>query len=452
MSKFYVSRQTKNLTIKEQSMKGFKIFAKGPTRRRIAGLSALTLAVSLGVTLAPAHAASIQMTFLTPSYLPADVANIERIVGNWNKANPTTTVKIVYGDPNNINDQLTTAFAGNVAPDIFQSEAASLLSFSKQGYVSDITKDMKPLQSDIPAGLWQTGSFHGRLYGVPTMTQTYTIFANVDLFKKAGVPIPVGSGTLSWDDFRALAKKLTTPTQYAVGWGLKSPAATFMIMATNFGGVYFRGLTTGGGPKIDVTNKELAVPDRVHQMIFDDKTIDPASTLISGGANEAPFLAGKYPMIVGGSFVASDLDVAAQAAGFHWTALPLLKGTVTDAQGANPQTYSISSQSNYKKPAAAFIRYLMQPQNLADLSLGQALIPATNSAAKAALAIKKDSAGWTQILNDSGALTLAPFTLVANYQRWKDTVAQPTFQKWVQGKITRPAMIKALTDGWNSLQ
>jgi len=432
-------------------MKSFKIFTKGSTRRRIAGFSALALAVSLGVTLTPAHASSIQMTFLTPSYLPADVANIERIVGNWNKSNPTSTVKIVYGDPNNMNDKLTTAFAGNVAPDIFQLEAASLLSFTKQGYVADITKEMKSLKSDIPAGLWQAASYRGKLYGVPTMTQTYTIFANVDLFKKAGITIPVGTGTLTWDDLRALAKKLTTPSQYAVGWGLKSPAATFMIMATNFGGVYFRGLTSSSGPKIHVTSKELAVPDRVHQMIFDDKTIDPASTLISGGANKAPFLAGKYPMIVAGSYVASDLDTAAQASGFHWTALPLLKGTVGNAQGANPNTYSISAQSKYQKPAAAFIRYMMQPQNLADLSLGQALIPATQSAAKVALAMKKDSAGWSQILNDSSALTLAPFTLVANYQRWKDTVAQPTFQKWVQGKISRPAMIRALTDGWNSL-
>jgi multiple sugar transport system substrate-binding protein len=420
-------------------------------RKRISILSVLALVIPiLGAAFTvPAKAAGIELTYWSFHYLKATTAATEKIVADWNKANPNVKVKLVYVDVNNYLDKLTTSFAGGTAPDVFTSEAASILSYSKAGYLADLTREMTPLKANIPTGLWKVGSYGGRLYGVPMMTQTYTVYANVDMFKKAGVAVPTSK--MTWDDLRDLGKKLTTPTQYAMGWGLKSPAATFMIMAQNFGGDFFRGITTGS-PKLSVGKAELEVPTRVWQMIYEDKSIDPASILLSGGGNIAPFIAGKYPMIVGASYVASDLDVAAKEKGLNWTSLPLPTGTVSNMQGANPQTLSVSAQSKYPKQSAAFIRYMMGDQNLTSLSLGEALIPATAGAAKAALVIKKDSPGWTQILNDAGALTVAPFVLVPNYQKWKDTVAQPTWQQWVQGKITKDEMVKRLVDGWASLR
>ena len=424
-------------------------FTNRRKRTSLLSVAALLISVLSAVVATPARAAGVQMTFLTPAYLAGTVKATESIVADWNKANPNATVKIVYGDPNNIGDKLATSFAGGVAPDIFVLEAASLLSFSKQGYVAPITAEMASLKSQIPVGLWKTGSYRAQLFGVPTMTQSYTIFANTDLFKKAGITVPTGSGTLTWEDFRALAKKMTTPDQYAIGWGLKSPAATFMIMGSNFNAKYFNGLTTT--PYLRIGAPELEVPTRIHDMIYVDKTIDPASIVISGGANTAPFLAGKYPMIVGGSYVASDLDAAAKATGFHWTALPLLKGITTN-QGANPQTISVSAQSKNKKQAAAFIRFFMKDKNLAALSLGEALTPSTKGAVAEVLAEKKDSPGWTQIMDDSSSFVLSPFSQVPNYQKWKDTVAQPTWQQWVQGKITKSQMVDKLNTGWKNLR
>ena len=413
-------------------------------------VAAIAMTASLAVTI-PARAAGIEMTYLTPAYLKGTVASTERIVADWNKANPNATVKIVYGDVNNMQDKLTTAFAGNVAPDIFQHEAASILEFSKRGYLADLTKEMAPLKKTIPAGLWQVGSYKNRLYGAPTMTQTYTIFANVDAFKKAGVKIPTGTNTFTWDDYRELAKKFTTDGKYGVAWGLKSPAAMTMIMGMNYNAQFFRGLTTSAGPQISVNANELEVPTRVWNMIYTDKTIDPAALTMSGAGPVPGFLAGKYAMIFAASYVASDLDVAAKAAGFNWTALPLLKGT-SNKQGANPQTLSVSAQSKYPKQAAAFIRFMLDDKNLAELALGEGLIPSTTGSLKAAMATKKDSAGWTQILDDGEALTLAPFTLVPNYQKWKDTVLQPAMQQYLQGKISLAELKKREVEGYKAIR
>ncbi len=413
-------------------------------------VAAVAMTASLAVTI-PARAAGIEMTYLTPAYLKGTVASTERIVADWNKANPNATVKIVYGDVNNMQDKLTTAFAGNVAPDIFQHEAASILEFSKRGYLADISKEMASLKKTIPTGLWQVGSYKNRLYGAPTMTQTYTIFANVDAFKKAGVKIPTGTGSFTWDDYRELAKKFTTDGKYGVAWGLRSPAAMTMIMGMNYNAAFFRGLTSSGGAQIGVNAAELEVPTRIWNMIYTDKTIDPAALTMTRARPVPGFLAGKYAMIFAASYVASDLDVAAKAAGFNWTALPLLKG-VTNKQGANPQTLSVSAQSKYPKQAAAFIRFMLKDENLAELALGEGLIPSTTGALKSAMATKKDSAGWTQILDDGEALTLAPFTLVPNYQKWKDTVLQPAMQQYLQGKISLSELKRREVEGYKAIR
>jgi hypothetical protein len=50
-------------------------------------VAAIAMTASLAVTI-PARAAGIEMTYLTPAYLKGTVASTERIVADWNKANP----------------------------------------------------------------------------------------------------------------------------------------------------------------------------------------------------------------------------------------------------------------------------------------------------------------------------------------------------------------------------
>ena len=76
----------------------------------------------------------------------------------------------------------------------------------------------------------------------------------------------------------------------------------------------------------------------------------------------------------------------------------------------------------------------------------------TSGSLKAAQTMKKGNAGWQQILDDGSALALAPFTLVANYQKWKDTVLQPALQQYIQGKISIQELKKRELDGWKAIR
>ena len=140
--------------------------------RSILSVLALVIPILGAAFTVPAKAAGIELTYWSFHYLKATTAATEKIVADWNKANPNVKVKLVYVDVNNYLDKLTTSFAGGTAPDVFTSEAASILSYSKAGYLADLTREMTPLKANIPTGLWKVGSYGGRLYGVPMMTQT----------------------------------------------------------------------------------------------------------------------------------------------------------------------------------------------------------------------------------------------------------------------------------------
>ena len=69
-------------------------------------------------------------------------------------------------------------------------------------------------------------------------------------------------------------------------------------------------------------------------------------------------------MYVGGNFIAQQL-VETGAGGFNWTVLPPLAGTEGANQAANPQTLSVSAESEHAEEAAAFINFFMDADNLA---------------------------------------------------------------------------------------
>lgn len=407
------------------------------------------LSLLLTSGLAPAANAVTPITFVTPAYLPGTVQAFNNVVSDWNKANPNTPVKLIPGDWGNLGDQLTTQFASGTAPDVIHFDSIDILNYAARGYLADLTPSFRNLQTQIPAGEWLASSYKARLYGVPVIDQPYVVFVNLDLFAKAGVAVPTTS--LSWDDFAALSKKLTTSSIYGLSVGLLKPATISSILGSNFGAKYFVGYSTGKA-KIRITNDELEVPSRFYNMVYKDKSIDPLSLTVSAAGAESNFLAGKSAMLLMGSYAASDLDIAARDKGFHWSVMPILKGSAGSLQGAGPQTFSISAQSKVKKDAARFIQFMMQDQYLVQIALGDGLVPMTKSSLTAAIAAKKGSPGWQQIFADGGNFTVPNFTFVPQFANWKSSVFLPALQKFMQNKISKADLQEALITGWNNLQ
>lgn len=425
-------------------------------RASIAALAVAILTAACGSTGTPPAAsptASTAATVATPvtlqfasyAWQKATVDAHSKIVSDWNAAHPNITVKIVTVDVNSVHDKLLTTFQGGTAADIVHDESADIGGFSGQGFLADLTPIIPgDLKGDIPQGIWDTVTFGGKITGVPTILQTYSVFVNKKMLTDANVTLPTAASPWTWDKFAQVAKQLTTADHFGVGWGLKSPAATVMSMSLNFNGLFF--YNEGGKNVVKFGGPEQQVLKRIYDLAYADKSLSP-TTLGQSGTDILPgFFGGKYAMIVGGNYVAQQM-VEQAPAGFDWAMLPLLKGD-TQAQSANPQTLSISAQSKNPREAMQFIAYYMQANNLASVAIGDWLIPVSTSAGKAVTTITGGKNSWDVNVASAASLKLAPFQTLEAYAQWKSQIAQPAFQQYLANKIDLAAVGTQLTDGW----
>jgi ABC-type glycerol-3-phosphate transport system substrate-binding protein len=388
----------------------------------------------------------VTLTFQSLAFQDATIAATKDIVASWNAKNPNIQVKLTQGSWDNVHDQLVTQFQGGTAPDIIHDEAADISGFAEQGYLADLGKYLgagtkSQISKDVLKSVTDSS---GEIVGAPTLLQSYVVFANTDSLKAAGVTVPTGK-TLSWDDFASIAKKTTGDGKFGLGWGLKSPTATVMNLALGFGGTFFS--TKSGETSINVGKDELAVPEAIHDMAFQDKSLDPVS-LTQAGADVLPaFYSGQDAMYVGGNYIAQTI-VQSAPAGFNWTVLPPLAGSTGTAQAADPQTLSVPKESKHVKEAAAFIDYFMSNKNLSKIAEGDWLIPTASAAQKQVLTDTKGANGWKEAIASAAQMEAAPFASATNYPQWKDQIATPALQQYFANQITSDGLKKQLTDGW----
>jgi multiple sugar transport system substrate-binding protein len=423
-------------------------------KKYLSAVCAVLACSVLAVTAASAQSrkqhAAVTINFMTYVWQTTTVAATKQIVASWNASHPDIHVNEIQIDPNTVHDYLVTNFAGGTAPDIVHDEAADIAGFTQQGYIADIRKLIPPsLKASISPRVWDSVTFGRKITAVPTLLQTYNVFANTDELKAAGVKLPTIANPWTWAQFRAAAKKLTGNGKFGVGWGLKSPVSVSMSLALNFGGTFFYFDKATGKWVVKVTPNEAKYLTTVHDMIWQDGSIDPAAVGSSGGGVLPGFFAGKYAMTIQGNYAAQQMITSAPA-GFHWALLPLLKGTSQD-QMADPQTYSITSQSQHKKEAMAFLAYLANAQNMQKLAAGDWLIPSDPASGLKLVHSTKHYGSWKVAIASLPALRQHPLNYLVNYPQWKSQIATPDLQAYFQNKMSLADLTSALSSGWQTV-
>jgi ABC-type glycerol-3-phosphate transport system substrate-binding protein len=386
---------------------------------------------------------STSLQFQSLSDQPATQAAVQQIVDDWNAENPDTEVTILQSGWDGAYDKLITQFSGGTAPDIIHFDASSIMAFAQDGYLADLTPHIsEDVKSSISDGIWGTVTVNDEIIAMPSTMQSYMVFANTDLLEEAGVEVPSGD-TMTWDEFMEISRQTTTEDQFGLAWGLASPAATVSNLALGFDGTFFEG--EGADATVTIDDGELAVPERIHQMAYDDQSLDPVSLTQSGSEVLPSFYDGKVAMTVQGSFQAANIANDAPE-GFNWTVLPPLEGTAGAAQGAGPQTYSINIDSPNVEPAAEFLNFFMKPQHLAEIARADALIPTSSTAREELATMVEGETGWDQILKSGDQLTDAPFLHVDRYADYKDTVMTPALQQYFADDITLDELQEQLSN------
>lgn len=285
------------------------------------------------------------------------------------KTGITLDVQIISWD--DIDQQSSTMVQNNNPPDILNLNAYA--SYAKDGLLYSADEVLSPdVKSDLLDAFVASGTYQGKMYGMPDLSSARAFFYNKDLFTKAGISAP----PTTWAQFEEDAKKITALGDGAIGYGLplgpEEAQAEFSIWTFNNGGAWKDGDSwVIHAPKNVETLtflKKLAVTDKVtehnpgktnRQQVFD------------------LFASGKVGVVVGFSPLAATLDEAGKV---DYGVAPM-----PTSDGGTPQTFGVTDYlMAFKKPGnaeavKAFYDLYYQPDQVNTFIKAEGFLPVTKS-------------------------------------------------------------------------
>ncbi|GLY31280.1 extracellular solute-binding protein [Kineosporia sp. NBRC 101731] len=209
-------------------------------------------------------------------------------------------VQVVSWD--DIDQQSSTMIQNGNPPDILNLNAYA--SYAQDDLLYSADDVLSPeVKSDLLPNFVTSGTYEGKLYGMPDLSSARALFYNKDLFKDAGIT----AAPTTWDEFAADAQKISDlgdgVAGYAEPLGPEEAQAEFSIWMFNNGGNW----KTDG--KWTINSAENVETLSFLKKLADDGVTqnNPGKTNRTDGAF-ADFAAGKAGMVVGFSPLAATLD------------------------------------------------------------------------------------------------------------------------------------------------
>ena len=295
------------------------------------GASAATTAASsaqqsaaTGVT-APATGkpgGAVRLSFLTWGGLDETKAR-QAYTAQFNKAHPAIDVSFAPV-PGNYWTAIQTRMAGGDAPDVYYLEPGHVVSLRCRDALLNLSpyvaRDKFDLSDFYPDGPVEY-TIDGKLWALPRDYANQDIFYNVDLFKKANIPLPPAKfDAKGWTfaDFLAACQKLTNGT---------GPTKTYGFAVPQGFRAYMMFVWSNGGDIVSADTKTATInqPNAVEGLQFMEDLIGkyhvsptPAD-LQAQNANDL-FYTGRIGMIV--SIPANLSQLRAGAKAFQWDVAP----------------------------------------------------------------------------------------------------------------------------------
>ncbi|HEY5471569.1 MAG TPA: extracellular solute-binding protein, partial [Candidatus Limnocylindrales bacterium] len=129
------------------------------------------------------------------------------------KTGITLDVQVVSWD--SIDQQSSTMIQNNNAPDVLNLNVYA--SYAKDKLLYSADEVLSPaVKSDVLDAFVKSGTYQGKMYGMPDLSSARALFYNKDLFTKAGIAAP----PKTWDEFEADAKKIQALPGGNIGYAM----------------------------------------------------------------------------------------------------------------------------------------------------------------------------------------------------------------------------------------
>ncbi|WP_350347787.1 sugar ABC transporter substrate-binding protein [Agromyces sp. G08B096] len=360
---------------------------RGITRRR-AGVVAAIGAATLVLTACAGNDAGGEEPELVLSDEPVTLsftwwgndtrhAITEELIAAFEEEHPNITIEPQYTDWAGYWDKLSTSVAAGDIPDLIQMDEKQLSTYAANGVLMDLGELGGSLPTDdFPEAVLGTGALDGTQYGIPVGINSYTIIANEDLLTQYGVELP-DDETWTWDDFIATAEEVAAASGGAVvgtqSWGFEDGGLNNWLRQ--------HGESLFSADEAEVAASEDALASW-WQLLLDateaGATPDPAATIEreSGGLAES-FTATNQSAF--GPWWSNQVQALRDASGQDLVALRV--PATDDAEDGwayyKPSMFwSASAKTEHAAEVAAFLDFLANSEEAADLLLAERGVPA----------------------------------------------------------------------------
>lgn len=316
------------------------------------------------------------LTFLAPIYSDSTKSEWDKIISDFEKANPSIKVNLQMESWTQIPDVVRTDLQSESStPDILNIDAYSTYATDGKLYPASQIVDSSVL-SDLQPSFVKNASMNGTQWALPLFASTRTLFYNTDLFAKAGIAAP----PKTWAELTDDAKKIEALGNGVSGYGL--PLGKEETQAETSLWTFGAGGNWSDGNKITVdTPQNLEGVQAIKDLAATGATeANPGSTDRTPLLNV--FTQGKIGMIEGLPPTISMIQQ--QNPGLKYATAP------TPTKDGTPVTLGVADhlmafKKKVDKTAAIkkFLDFFYQGSTYASFVQAEHFIPVTNSGAQA---------------------------------------------------------------------
>ncbi|HEX8631317.1 MAG TPA: extracellular solute-binding protein [Catenuloplanes sp.] len=292
-------------------------------KRSIAMPIGLAVVLALGVSACGSDDASEgtagkSTTLTLGGWSLATTPEFQKLADAFRAENPDITVQVKEYDATNYDTQMTADLAAGSAPDIYvMKNLRNFHTYQSGGALQDVS-DVAAKYDANTKGL-NFYQVDGKAYAIPYRQDSWYLYYNKDLFKKAQVAEPDGSWT--WDDYAAAAKKLTT--------GLKGSGAGAMGTYQHVWQSTVQGFALAQTPGADLLKGDFSYMTPYYQRSLDLQESGAQATFGTATTNtltyQSQFGTQKAAMMPMGSWYVATLlaqQAKGDAAKFEWGIAP----------------------------------------------------------------------------------------------------------------------------------
>lgn len=294
------------------------------------------------------------------------------------------TAKVNYiprsGSGGGYEDVLNAALTTDTLPDVLTLDGPNTAAYADSGMIKSLEGDINDVDDLLPSIIEQ-GTYEDELYAVGFSESSVGIFYNEDMLEEAGIDldsIATIDDPWNWNEFNDVLQKLYEyyGEKPILDMGFDDHSEWLLYGFTPF-------VWSAGGNIVNETGTEsvgyLNSEESVAAFEFIQNLVKNNYASITPVDNG--FHTGEYALYMSGSWTIQELEAEYQDINYGVMPLPVSPETGELASPTGSWAYGMSTSTKNPEGALELINFLTSTEQLYNMSMGNAVLPARQSSA-----------------------------------------------------------------------